>query len=146
MKSNFETIKETLKEKGIKATIQRIKVYEYILNHRTHPDVEDIYNELKKEMPTISMTTIYNTLKEFKKKGLVLEIPTEYKLCFDGYTQPHSHFICDVCGKIYDLNIEFNFVKMQKINGHIIKKVCSIFKGICVECKKKIDYSEMKKQ
>lgn len=130
-------MKDVLKSKSIKPTIQRLKIYEYLITHRTHPDVESIYNELKKEIPTISKTTIYNTLKEFAQKGLIIEIPTEYKLCFDGYTEPHSHFICDVCGKIYDLNIEFSFARRQKISGHLIKKFCGIFKGICVECQRK---------
>ncbi|MCS7151116.1 MAG: transcriptional repressor, partial [Endomicrobia bacterium] len=87
--------------------------------------------------PTISKTTIYNTLKEFTEKGLIIEIPTEYKLCFDGYTEPHSHFICEECDKIYDLDIDFEITKKQRIEGHIIKKFCGIFKGICKECQKK---------
>ncbi|MCS7151233.1 MAG: transcriptional repressor, partial [Endomicrobia bacterium] len=90
-------IKETLRLRNLKPTIQRIKIYEYMLKHKTHPDVEHIYTALKREIPTISKTTIYNTLKEFTEKGLIIEIPTEYKLCFDGYTEPHSHFICEEC-------------------------------------------------
>ena len=133
----MQNIKETLKSKGIKPTIQRIKIYKYLTEHRTHPDVETIYNDLVKELPTISKTTIYNTLKEFAEKNLVLEIPLETKLCFDGYTQPHSHFICEKCGEVYDLNIEYSFAKRQKIDGHLVKKFCGIFKGICRECKKK---------
>lgn len=129
--------KELLKSKGIRPTIQKIKILEYLLTHRTHPDVESIYEALKLKIPTLSKTTIYNTLKEFSQKSLALEIPTEYKLCFDGYTKPHSHFICESCGKIYDLNIEFSFAKRQKISGHLIKKFCGIFKGICIECQRK---------
>ncbi|MFN3550662.1 MAG: Fur family transcriptional regulator [Endomicrobiia bacterium] len=130
-------MKDLLKAKNIKPTIQRIKIYDYLLKNRTHPDVEKIYKDLKKEIPTISKTTIYNTLKEFKEKGLVLEIPLGEKCCFDSYIEPHSHFVCEICGKIYDLNIEFSFVKKQKINGHLVKNFCGIFKGICVECQRK---------
>jgi Fur family peroxide stress response transcriptional regulator len=79
----MQNIKETLKSKGIKPTIQRIRIYKYLTEHKTHPDVETIYNDLVKELPTISKTTIYNTLKEFAEKNLVLEIPLETKLCFD---------------------------------------------------------------
>ncbi len=133
----MQNIKETFKSKGIKPTIQRIKIYKYLIEHRTHPDVDTIYNELIKEIPTISKTTIYNTLKEFIGKNLILEIPLESKLCFDGYTQPHSHFICEECRKIYDLNIDFSFARRKKIDGHIVKKFCGIFRGICRECQKK---------
>ncbi|MCX7716622.1 MAG: transcriptional repressor [Endomicrobia bacterium] len=129
-------IKEILTSIGLKPTIQRIKIYNYLITHKTHPDVENIYKELKKEIPTISKTTIYNTLKEFVQKGLIIEIPTEYKLCFDADIHPHSHFICSVCGKIYDLNIEFSFVRRKIIKGHLIKKFCGIFKGICFTCRK----------
>ncbi|MCX7956747.1 MAG: transcriptional repressor [Endomicrobia bacterium] len=130
-------VKEIISEKGLKPTIQRIKVYEYLSNYRTHPDVEVIYNDLKKEIPTISKTTIYNTLKEFVKSGLVIEIPTEYKLCFDGYTQKHSHFICELCKSIYDLDFEVELKKNKKISGYIIKSFCIMFKGICTECQRK---------
>jgi Fe2+ or Zn2+ uptake regulation protein len=133
----MQNIKETLKSKGIKPTIQRIKIYKYLTEHKTHYDVETIYNDLVKELPTISKTTIYNTLKEFAEKNLVLEIPLETKLCFDVYTQPHSHFICEKCGKVYDLNIEYSFAKRQKIDGHLVKKFCGIFKGICKKCQNK---------
>ncbi|MCX7911127.1 MAG: transcriptional repressor [Endomicrobia bacterium] len=128
--------KEILSQKGLRPTIQRIKVYEYLLTHRTHPDVENIYKDLKKEIPTISRTTIYNTLKELVKNGLILEIPTEYKLCFDGYTQKHSHFICEMCEKIFDLDLDLKF-KENKISGHIIKSFCVMFKGICINCQRK---------
>ncbi|MEN3014053.1 MAG: Fur family transcriptional regulator [Endomicrobiia bacterium] len=129
--------KELLEKKGLRPTIQRIKVYEYLLKHREHPDVEKIYKVLKEEIPTISKTTIYNTLKELADRGLIIEIPTEYKLCFDGYTEPHSHFICEECNKIYDIDADFEFDKKQKINGHIIKNFCVMFKGICFNCQRK---------
>jgi Fur family peroxide stress response transcriptional regulator len=44
----MQNIKETLKSKGIKPTIQRIKIYKYLTGHRTHSDVEKIYNDLVK--------------------------------------------------------------------------------------------------
>jgi Fe2+ or Zn2+ uptake regulation protein len=130
----MEKIKELLAAKELKPTIQRIKIYQYMIEHRTHPDVEAIYNDLVKEIPTISKATIYNTLKELIKRGLILEIPTEDKLYFDGHTQPHCHFICEECGKIYDLTVELCFGKRRKVNGHLVKKISVALKGICAEC------------
>ncbi len=129
--------KELLKSKNIKPTIQRIKIYEYLKTHKTHPDAETIYADLIKELPTLSLSTVYNTLKEFANNGLILEVFAEHKTYFDGYNQPHNHYICDICGKVYDINIEFNFLKKKKISGHLIKKFCGIFRGICSECQKK---------
>lgn len=82
---NKKELKQLLISKNIKPTFQRIKILEYLLSRRTHPDAETTYNELIKEIPTISKTTIYNTLREFSVKGLILSIPCGNKLCFDGF-------------------------------------------------------------
>lgn len=130
----MKTIARILSEKGIRPTFHRVKIFEYLKNHRTHPDIEEIYENLVKECPTISRTTIYNTLELFIDKGLVICITTKDKMCFDGYPEIHHHFICQKCGNIYDINISCPYVKMQKIDGHLIKEFCTYFRGICKNC------------
>jgi len=53
-------LRKTLKEKGISPSVQRLKVYEYIMSHRNHPSVDMIYDDIKNEIPTLSKTTVYN--------------------------------------------------------------------------------------
>ena len=60
-----ENIGHYLKSKSIRPSLQRIRILEYLIKNRNHPTVEMIYNELLCEMPTLSKTTIYNTLKLF---------------------------------------------------------------------------------
>ena len=50
---------------GIKPTLQRIAIMSYILEHRVHPTIEDVYNGLITNFPTLSKTTVYNTLRMF---------------------------------------------------------------------------------
>ena len=50
---------------GIKPSIQRIAIMDYLLTHKTHPSIEEIYLALCDEIPTLSKTTVYNTLKLF---------------------------------------------------------------------------------
>lgn len=48
---------------GIRPSIQRVAIMKYLQAHHTHPTVEDVYLALKKQLPTVSRTTVYNTLR-----------------------------------------------------------------------------------
>ena len=70
---------------NIKPSVQRIAVMDYLLKHRTHPSVEEIYSALSGDMPTLSKTTVYNTLKLFAEQGAAQMLTIDEKnVCFDG--------------------------------------------------------------
>ena len=52
---------EKLLLKDIKPSYQRLRIFQYLLSHRTHPTVDEIHHALVAEMPTLSKTTVYNT-------------------------------------------------------------------------------------
>ena len=56
-------ITELFKQKGIKATAQRIAVYKYLYENRIHPDVDTVYKNMVKDNPSFSKTTVYNCLQ-----------------------------------------------------------------------------------
>ncbi len=62
----IQSMRGNLLNAGIKPSYQRIKIYEYIFNNNIHPTVDNIYKKLLKEIPTLSKTTVYNTLKLFE--------------------------------------------------------------------------------
>ena len=55
----------TLVKYGIHPSVQRIAIMDYLIKHRTHPTVDEVYTALSDEIPTLSKTTVYNTLKLF---------------------------------------------------------------------------------
>jgi len=130
-------LKKTLIEKEISPSIQRIKVYEYLLSHRNHPSVDMIYEGIKDEIPTLSKTTVYNILKLFIEKNLVKAITIEgNELRFDAYIKPHIHFKCEKCGNIYDFEMEDEIYNKKEIDGNKILE-CNIYlSGICKNCLK----------
>lgn len=132
----METIKKLLIQKGIKPTYQRLKILKYLDMNKTHPNVDVIYQNLVKEIPTISKTTVYNTLKNFVEKNLALCINTGTESRFDGLTENHHHFICEKCNEIYDVKIECPIFKKHKVDGHQIKKMQGFFSGVCKNCLK----------
>ena len=89
---------------GVKPSVQRIAIMDYLLEHRTHPSIEDIYLALCDDIPTLSKTTVYNTLKLFVEHGAAQMLTIdERNVNYDGDVSLHAHFLCKKCNKIYDL-------------------------------------------
>ena len=86
---------------GIRPSHQRLTVLSFLLEHRDHSSADRIYEELHREMPVISRTTVYNTLRLFKDAGVVqtLSIGTN-PLIFDADTSPHAHLYCRRCHSV----------------------------------------------
>ena len=63
-----------LKEKGLKATPQRIAIYKYLEDSKDHPSAETIYRTLRESHPTMSLATVYKTLDSLKKAGLLQQL------------------------------------------------------------------------
>lgn len=133
----MEKAKNILKEKKIRPTYQRIRILKLLERDKTHPSADDIYGMLQSSIPTLSKTTVYNTLNYFVKKGLALPIIiTSGETRFDGCIVPHHHFYCEKCKKIIDLNITCTHSKKGVVSGHMVRELHGYFKGVCRDCAK----------
>ena len=82
-----------LKNHDIKPSYQRMKIFQYLLNHHTHPTVDDIFRNLSTEIPTLSKTTVYNTLNIFVDSRIVNEVIIEdNEVRYDVVMDTHGHF------------------------------------------------------
>ena len=137
MNTEMMSNKFYLKSKNIKPTFIRVKILEYLKENKTHPTAESIYEKLEKEIPTISKTSVYNTLNLFSELGLICPISiTGKEARYDINVSPHPHFVCEKCGRIFDLDIECKYQKKGTVNGHKITEWHGYFKGVCKECQK----------
>lgn len=116
---------------------QREAVLSAVRSVRTHPTAADVYHAVRKELPNISLATVYRNLSELCSDGLVNAVNTEGGITrYDGVTDGHCHMICSDCGKIVDIdvpdfNIDVSSVKNCKIDGFNVA-----FYGKCTECMK----------
>ncbi|CCQ94625.1 Fe2+/Zn2+ uptake regulation proteins [[Clostridium] ultunense Esp] len=132
-----EMIIDYLKKHDIRPSTIRIKVLNYLLNNRIHPTVDDIYKNLIEDIPTLSKTSIYNTLDLFLEKGVVKVLALwEKELRYDIDTNLHGHFKCEKCGKVYDFPISSNILSQNKLEGFKINDKNIHLYGICKECNK----------
>ncbi len=103
-----------LKERGLKATPQRVAVLKE-LDKKTHPTMEEMYSNIKEDNPTISLATIYKNVNLLKEQGIVIEINMPNgKMRYDYLSYPHIHLVCKSCGYIEDLDYDENLFKFQK--------------------------------
>jgi Fur family peroxide stress response transcriptional regulator len=104
LKSDASAI-EALRSKGYKATPQRIVICRIALNSRAHPSAQQVYDEVKKIHPTVSLATVYKTLEVLRDLDLAQEINfPKGQARFDFYMNPHINLICSKCGTITDLD------------------------------------------
>lgn len=128
---------EALTLHGIKPSVQRLAVMEYLLRHRTHPCAEEIYMALSKKMPTLSRTTVYNSLRVLTEQGAAIPINIDEKnACFDADTSPHAHFLCRQCGRVYDIPLSCQRLEASAAWPEGFKADFSAlyFKGLCPAC------------
>ena len=129
---------------GIRPSVQRIAIMRYLLKNLTHPTVENVFDSLRKQIPTLSKTTVYNTLKLFVENGAAVYVGIDEKNArFDGIVQPHAHFRCKECGCIVDLPMSTNQVLPRDFNGDV-EETYFYLKGHCEKCKSKKEYAYTK--
>lgn len=121
-----------------KRSVQRELLLEILRGTKTHPDADWIYQKAREKMPKISLGTVYRNLAKLADDGVISRIRisgrTEH---FDGNICSHYHFVCGKCGKICDIDAEYNpdFDNMitddvGSVEGHSL-----MFYGVCSECK-----------
>lgn len=132
---NFENLIDELKSKKIRLSHQRLKVLEYLTTNYNHPTADQIYNGLHDEVPTLSKTTVYNTLNSLIDAGLVRAVNIEdNEVRYDINTHNHGHFKCESCGNIYDFDVDIDSFEANQLCGFEINDKNVFFKGTCKSC------------
>jgi Fur family peroxide stress response transcriptional regulator len=127
--------------KGIKRTPQRLAILRYLEGNRDHPSAEEIYRDIKRDFPTMSFATVYNTLEALRAHGQVIQLSIDPKRRrYDPDTTMHHHLICRRCSRIVDIHIDFDISLPEEFNkGYSLIGSHIEFYGICPECKEDRD-------
>ncbi|MCW4019340.1 MAG: transcriptional repressor [Candidatus Bathyarchaeota archaeon] len=131
---------QALRNKGYKATPQRISVCKIALSSKEHPSVQKICKEVKKTHPTVSLATVYTTLRLLKESSLIQELNfPQGQTRFDPNLEPHINLVCIHCGRIMDVNDS----EAKELINKVTKKAKFTPKaqridiyGVCQHCSK----------
>ena len=124
-------------DKQRRNTFQREKIKQQLCSVKTHPTAELVYQEVKKEIPQITLATVYRNLNLMAEDGEVLKLEINKEYHFDGENSAHQHCVCEKCGRISDIfQKEISEYAIKKVNAEnfVLNSVNVIFKGKCVSC------------
>jgi Fe2+ or Zn2+ uptake regulation protein len=135
MGTTLEALEKELKSRNIHLSYQRLKVLEYLFENRCHPTVDQIFTGLHKDIPTLSKTTVYNTLGLLIDAGLVRVITIEEnETRYDIEVETHGHFKCEACGAIHNFTLNPASLVSEDLNDFKIRERDVYFKGLCPAC------------
>ncbi|MFH1595494.1 MAG: Fur family transcriptional regulator [Pseudomonadota bacterium] len=131
---------KALRDKGCRLTPQRLALLKIIAKSAGHPNVEQIYEQIKADFPTTSLATIYKTMSLLKDMRQVLELTmASVGTRYDGNRPyPHPHVICTKCGQILDPEIaalDEVSQEMARQTGYRITHHQLNFFGLCPQCR-----------
>lgn len=127
---SLNQIVEILKNHGLKITPQRVEILRFLQNNRIHPTAQQIYEHVLSKVGSVSFTTVYNTLHTLEEMGQIKKISiSETTTIYDINTSDHGHFVCEICGNVYDIN----YKATVNVPGKVQRTELIVY-GICSQC------------
>jgi len=131
-----------LKAQDLRLTPQRLAILRILAASEGHPSIEEIFEQLRGNFPTMSPATVYKTMSLLKGLDEVLELGfPEGVNRYDGNKPyPHPHVICQKCKKIMDPELgdlqHLAEAAGQQTGFRILSHRLDFF-GLCPECQEK---------
>lgn len=121
---------------GLRPSPQRVAVAEYLSSHKTHPTAETVYSALAPSYPTLSRTTVYQTLQKLCEVGFAQKITIDDgEMRFDADTSNHGHFKCVKCGRVTDFFYPEKTAFPLPGRGYEVLQCQLYVRGVCPECR-----------
>ena len=119
---------------------QRETIYSILCNTTAHPSVDEIYHEVRKIIPEISLGTVYRNLNLLVEKKRIMKLDVSDRAHYDARTEKHLHFYCKKCRRISYLFIDPIIIEgfisnVEKTTKNEIEDIDMMFSGICLDCK-----------
>ena len=128
------------KDSGLALTHQRQVIFD-ALAEMHHPSPDEVWEEVKKAIPSISHATVYKTLHTFVEHGMLRELsPHHGTLRVDMNTHAHHHLICTQCKSVMDIDDDhLDRVKLKRKlpRGFQVERIAVEIQGLCEKCAKK---------
>jgi Fur family peroxide stress response transcriptional regulator len=117
-------VRQTLEAAGCRYTAQRAAVFGYLEKVKTHPAAEEIYQAVRRDMPRVSLATIYKALEVLVESGLANKLTNgDGSARYDCRCEDHYHLRDVATGEIRDLPVDFDPELLSKIDPVLVEKL-----------------------
>lgn len=136
----------TCRRAGLRATFQRTEILSVLSTTNAHPDAETIYEKVRARIPTISLDTVYRTLRVLEEKGVISRVGSvRDRTRFEANTEKHHHFVCTGCGRVEDFRSEaLDALELPaEVSSDVdVESIYIEARGLCRTCRDKSDREE----
>ncbi len=134
-----EALTDLFRANGRKITAQRQCIFKALEGDVTHPSAERVHERVRREMPNVSLKTVYQTLNDLADLGAitVLDVGTGSARFDPNVETTHHHLVCRSCGKVRDVATEFPLLRVSRRArlGFEVDSAEVVFRGLCDDCK-----------
>ncbi len=130
---------DALERAHLRKTPQRLAIVRAFVDDTTHPTAQQIFDRLRRAMPTMSFATVYNTLDALERAGScrVLRVHDDGSARFDPRVDAHDHAICETCGAVRDIEPakRARLPDEGDLDGFEVRAVERVYRGLCANCR-----------
>ncbi|MGI8916910.1 MAG: Fur family transcriptional regulator [Chloroflexota bacterium] len=125
-----------LRAAGGKLTPQRFFLFRALEHAQSHPSAEELFEEVRADLPSLSLGTVYKTLSELVELGELQTVETgDGRAHYDPNTEPHAHLHCRRCGRLEDASLDVVTVEAPaEVGGFLITGRRVVLEGFCRGC------------
>jgi Fe2+ or Zn2+ uptake regulation protein len=131
-------LSERLRERGLRATSQRVVMHRLLRDRARHVSAEELLSEASERLPGVSLPTVYATLELFEQLGIVRRVNGGGgTLLWDTRADAHHHMICSRCGRIEDMELPLDLARARRSAaraGFSADRAEVVVSGLCADC------------
>lgn len=132
--ADYKTFRQLCQAHACRCTPQRLAVYSYIKDNRTHPDVNRIWEKVRRSIPTITRESVFRILMELADFGVINRMDKITDARFDGRVSDHGHLICERCGSVEDFDLPCESFLPSEMHGFTTRHTELRISGLCASC------------
>jgi Fur family peroxide stress response transcriptional regulator len=126
--------------KALRETKQRKAILDFLRKTKSHPTADQIYDSVRKIIPSISKGTVYRNLQVLIDSGIVSVLDIRGTLSrYELRQEAHYHFRCEACGRVFDLDEPVDLGlddRISKRTGFLVSGHQTEFRGWCADCRR----------
>jgi Fe2+ or Zn2+ uptake regulation protein len=136
--ASYNEFRRICLEKGLSVTHQRHLIWEALASMHDHPSPEAVYEQVKRQIPSISLATVYKNIHTFVEHGVIREVSLHHGSArLETNMAPHHHLVCLKCRAMVDLpadDVEPVRMKKRAPKGFRIHRYSIEILGLCPHC------------
>lgn len=141
VRQRMDFFRQRCAESGLAFTHQRYVIYRALAGSGDHPTPESVYEQVRREVPSISLGTVYKNIRTFLDAGLLREVTLLHESQrLDANMAPHHHLVCVCCRSVRDLDDEsLEPVRLRRRlpRGFRMRGAAIELHGVCAVCARK---------